>query len=96
MIVTLTFMGCPFRIYSLFMDIQNSFKDIYKWILDSHKSFMDIHKSFLDSRKSFFDIYKSFLDIHKSVEYWISINRCMDIQKWIMDIHQYKPILGYP
>ena len=30
MIVTLTFMVSPFRIYSLFMDIQNSFKDIYK------------------------------------------------------------------
>ena len=30
MIVTLTFMGCPFSIYSLFMDIQISFKDIHK------------------------------------------------------------------
>ena len=50
---------------------------------------MDIHKSFLD-------IYKSFLNIHKLVEYWIAINRFMDIQKWIMDIHKYKLILGYP
>ena len=43
--------------------------------------FMDIQNSFLDIHKSFWDKYKSFFDIPKSVEYWIAINRFMDIQK---------------
>ena len=60
----------------------------------------------LDIHKSFLDIHKSFLDIYKSVEYWISINRFMDIQKWIMDIpntnwfldihNSFQMNLGYP
>ena len=51
-------MGCSFSIYSLFMDIHNSFKDI-------HNSFMDIHNSFKDIHLSFMDIHNSFKDIHK-------------------------------
>ena len=51
-------MGCRFSIYSVFMDIHNSFKDI-------HNSFMDIHNSFKDIHKSFMDIHNSFKDIHK-------------------------------
>ena len=43
-------------------------------------SFMDIHNSYKDIHKLILDIHKSFLDVNKSVEYWISINRCMDIQ----------------
>ena len=94
-------MGCRFTIYSLFMDIQNSFLDIQKsveyWI--SKIRFLDIHKY-------------TFLDIQKSVEYWISIIRFLDIHKsnygypiftdfWIsknlfMDIQKSGCILGYP
>ena len=40
--------------------------------------------------------HNTFLDIQKSVDYWISIIRFLDIQKWIMDILKYTPIFGYP
>ena len=36
----------------------------------------------------------AFLDIQKSVDYWISIIRFLDVQKWIMDILKYTPVFG--
>ena len=65
------------------MDIQNSFLDI-------HNSFLDIQKSIYEYPKIHFWISK------KSVDYWISIIKYLDIQKWIMDILKYTPIFGYP
>ena len=47
-----------FSIYSVFMDIHNSFEDIHNSFMDIHNSFKDIHKSFMDIRNSFKDIHK--------------------------------------
>ena len=85
-------MGCRFTIYSLFIDIQNSFLDIQKWI--SKNRLMDILKYIFGYPKInwILDIHKSkitpwFLDIHKSIFGYPKIS-------WILDIHN--SIYGYP
>ena len=68
-------MGCHLTIYSLFIDIQNSFLDIKKCIFGYLNSFLDIQKSIYGYPRIHFWISKNQLIIgYPEFDFWISKN----------------------